>query len=306
MYCPKCKTEYRDGFYTCSDCGSSLVPELPEETPVPDIPSYSPHYKEVLRTTNLPFLAVLRTALDNEGIIYFVHGENFSTLYSQPARLMILEEDAGKVEKIIREMDSGLGSKIRESPIDEFEYDPEYNEGIEGDSGVTRQGSSFIVGLILGLALGSVVGLFLYTVYHRGSEFLDRTIRIDRNRDGKTDEWAYYENGKLKRAEADDNFDGKCDSFWTYSNETMIHSSHDTDFNGIVDEICFYRYGVQERCEIRPNGSKVMVKKQIFKDGVLQEEFVDKDKDGKFDERIVYDFIGNPVKTIKLPENAGQ
>lgn len=37
-YCPKCKTEFLSGIETCSDCGSSLVDELPEgeEILVPD------------------------------------------------------------------------------------------------------------------------------------------------------------------------------------------------------------------------------------------------------------------------------
>ena len=306
MYCPKCKTEYRDGFYTCSDCGSTLVPKLPEETPIPDVPSYSPHYKEVLRTTNLPFLAVLRTVLDNEGIIYYVHGENFSSLYSQPARLMVLEEDAEKVEKIVREMDSELDSNNWKSPINEIKHDPDYDEGSEGYPGVTDRGSSFMVGLILGLVLGLVVSLLLYAVYDSVGEAWDSTVRRDRNRDGRTDEWVYYKNGKPRRAEADDNFDGKPDNFWTFSHGTVVTSSHDTDFNGIIDETCFFRYGVQQRCEFHPNGSKLMVKKQIFKHGVLQEELVDKDEDGIFDKRIVYDFIGNPVKTTKLPERDSQ
>ena len=34
MFCPVCKTEYRDGFYTCSDCSSPLVDKLrPREEP---------------------------------------------------------------------------------------------------------------------------------------------------------------------------------------------------------------------------------------------------------------------------------
>ena len=28
MYCPKCKTEYREGFTTCSECGTHLVEKL--------------------------------------------------------------------------------------------------------------------------------------------------------------------------------------------------------------------------------------------------------------------------------------
>ena len=30
-WCPKCKSEYREGFTICSDCGSRLVDEEPEE-----------------------------------------------------------------------------------------------------------------------------------------------------------------------------------------------------------------------------------------------------------------------------------
>jgi len=29
MFCPQCRTEYREGFYTCRDCGVSLISELP-------------------------------------------------------------------------------------------------------------------------------------------------------------------------------------------------------------------------------------------------------------------------------------
>lgn len=30
MFCPLCKTEYREGFYTCADCSVHLVEELPQ------------------------------------------------------------------------------------------------------------------------------------------------------------------------------------------------------------------------------------------------------------------------------------
>jgi len=30
-WCPNCKTEYRDGFSKCADCGADLVDELPQE-----------------------------------------------------------------------------------------------------------------------------------------------------------------------------------------------------------------------------------------------------------------------------------
>jgi hypothetical protein len=31
MFCPECKTEYREGFYECADCGVPLVDVLPKE-----------------------------------------------------------------------------------------------------------------------------------------------------------------------------------------------------------------------------------------------------------------------------------
>jgi len=31
MFCPKCKAEYREGFYKCADCEIDLVYELPPE-----------------------------------------------------------------------------------------------------------------------------------------------------------------------------------------------------------------------------------------------------------------------------------
>ena len=36
MFCPRCETEYREGFETCSDCNVGLVESLePEEGPLP-------------------------------------------------------------------------------------------------------------------------------------------------------------------------------------------------------------------------------------------------------------------------------
>ena len=32
-WCPKCRSEYREGFESCSECGVELVEELPEELP---------------------------------------------------------------------------------------------------------------------------------------------------------------------------------------------------------------------------------------------------------------------------------
>ncbi|MBE6932563.1 MAG: zinc ribbon domain-containing protein [Ruminococcaceae bacterium] len=34
MWCPKCRSEYREGFAVCSECGTALVAELKKDEPV--------------------------------------------------------------------------------------------------------------------------------------------------------------------------------------------------------------------------------------------------------------------------------
>ena len=39
MYCPQCKSEFREGFLECSGCLVPLVEKLPPEEPKPTITS---------------------------------------------------------------------------------------------------------------------------------------------------------------------------------------------------------------------------------------------------------------------------
>ena len=49
MFCPSCRTEYREGFYTCADCSVPLVPELPKDVPSCEkTPRLSLIYRRVL------------------------------------------------------------------------------------------------------------------------------------------------------------------------------------------------------------------------------------------------------------------
>lgn len=68
MFCPNCKTEYRDGFTRCSDCGASLVTRL-RETAVPSNRPAPADGPELLWTGIEPgILAQIESALDSAKI----------------------------------------------------------------------------------------------------------------------------------------------------------------------------------------------------------------------------------------------
>lgn len=53
-WCPVCKSEYRDGFYKCADCGVELIDSLPNEEPEIITPDESYfNYNEIINPTLL-------------------------------------------------------------------------------------------------------------------------------------------------------------------------------------------------------------------------------------------------------------
>ena len=70
MFCPSCRGEFREGFFHCPDCDLDLVPQLPPE-PLHDMANLAP----LLTTSDLPFLAVVKSLLASQGIQCVVQGE---------------------------------------------------------------------------------------------------------------------------------------------------------------------------------------------------------------------------------------
>jgi hypothetical protein len=124
---------------------------------------------------------------------------------------------------------------------------------------------------------------------------------VDRNLDGKVDEWESFDReGRLEHVERDQNFDGRPDVWYFYENGSLVRSEQDTDFNGKPDWFSYYENGMLVRSDCRPNGSEVVVRRLIYKDGMLREEWVDEDQDGKFDYKILCDPFGNRSERIPL------
>lgn len=101
MFCPKCGTEYRVGFYVCSDCKSDLVDE-PPELPAEEKPEFI-EYVEIMGTYNPADVALIKGILDAENITYYFNAEHF--MYVEPlaeqVRLMVRKDEVEKAKEIL-------------------------------------------------------------------------------------------------------------------------------------------------------------------------------------------------------------
>ena len=104
MFCPKCGKEYRKDIYICTKCRMSLVPEL-LHGPTNE-PQELAEFEEILFTPSSGDMALIKSLLDSEGIIYRFRGEFFSSehRYVQPATLIVRTDQAEEVKEILESL----------------------------------------------------------------------------------------------------------------------------------------------------------------------------------------------------------
>ena len=102
MWCPECKAEYVEGITRCPECGCDLVDELPEE---PDEPLEPIVWEEVLYTHDQGHIAIIKSLLNEAGIIYYFQGDIVSVTrtWVDPARLYIKKEDVPKAKLLLED-----------------------------------------------------------------------------------------------------------------------------------------------------------------------------------------------------------
>lgn len=93
MFCPECRREYKEGFYTCKGCGVSLVVELPPE-PAPE----SLEFEKLLVFLGPSDVAMIRSLLDSEGIAYYIKGDSPD---SDDTALMVRKDQADEARQIL-------------------------------------------------------------------------------------------------------------------------------------------------------------------------------------------------------------
>lgn len=105
MFCPKCRTEYRDGFSVCADCHVNLVETIPPE-PEPEWLDLT----EVSIIDNPAEMAFISSILEEQNIAYIFKSVSFMNtgMYADPAKLLVRPDQADAARRILAETKQSL------------------------------------------------------------------------------------------------------------------------------------------------------------------------------------------------------
>jgi Putative prokaryotic signal transducing protein len=181
----------------------------------------------------------------------------------------------------------------------------------------SRKHSGFVRGLLLGVLLGALAGGAL-AVWRLNGRYSASSNNWDSNGDGSADGWATYNSaGQLVESTEDRNFDGAPDSWMLYKPPGVLNVirydqdfdrredywescekgipvsfTADNDRDGVVDEWGRFENGkngvVLERNWSFSN-DRVTDKRAFFSAGRKTREEYDRDRDGVFEETILFD-----------------
>lgn len=132
MYCPDCGTEYRPGFYRCSDCFVSLVSERPHRTR---------RYATVLEESNPAPITLAAELLKEAGVPFsmfqaecVVEGTSDGREVSRPFRLEVSPELEIQARAVLQDMETAeFHDESEEAPAPAPDPDLELVVVFEGD-----------------------------------------------------------------------------------------------------------------------------------------------------------------------------
>ncbi len=113
MICPECKSEYRQGFFECSDCKIALVNSLdevpahePDIGPGEEVIDYA-DYVDLMHVTDLSYIAFIRTVLDAEGFDFYILGEqaNYHGMLPVEQIIRVKKDQIERAREILDEIE---------------------------------------------------------------------------------------------------------------------------------------------------------------------------------------------------------
>jgi hypothetical protein len=245
-----------------------------------------------------------------------------SVLRSQGIESLISKDDAGG---LIPPLGIQSGYKLFVADTSVSAPEKQEPESVSKKSRSSRKLALLIVVLFIGIIAGAFAGIGIDKVYmhykackyqndvivqsssnptihyrYKGGKVVE-TI-VDRNKDGKSDEWFYFENSEWYKSESDNNFDGKPDAWTTIINNDSAIVDCDTDYNGISDFTEYAKYRLAVKIVYHPNGSKP-TQEFYYKNGIVQYQLFSPDSLGRFRMIRHFDRFGNIYNECPWPEN---
>jgi hypothetical protein len=105
MFCPECRSEYREGYLRCADCGVDLVEQLPEEEPAARARSGGPPVV-VFVSGDIHEAALVRSLLEGSGIRAVLFDEHFSRMDS-PMSMIV-----GGIKVVVPELQAAFAREV--------------------------------------------------------------------------------------------------------------------------------------------------------------------------------------------------
>jgi hypothetical protein len=102
MFCPKCRTEYKEGITVCADCGTQLVAELPPQEPEKS------EMVTVLTTGDLSAVALAKSILEEAEIPFNAKGEfGMEQLAVGPVEIQVERRDHNQARQLLEGLAEG-------------------------------------------------------------------------------------------------------------------------------------------------------------------------------------------------------
>ena len=122
MFCPECRSEYREGIQACPTCQVPLVAALEPEPELEFV-----EFEEILQTYNPADIAFIKSLLESEGINYLFQGEFFNQIGPPvtPARLLIRKDQAEVAREILKETELTFMAVEKSEPTEDQEKSQE-------------------------------------------------------------------------------------------------------------------------------------------------------------------------------------
>lgn len=289
----------------------------------------------VCETGDPGFIAFAKSLLESEGIIYFLKGEQLQELggmgrlgtgFNQifgPVEIQVDEKDVERARELLDQAQQSTFASAKDTEETKpQEIKREYLNPLP--NGEKPASKVYFKGIIIGI----IIAVSIYYAYNYIHEFQYKNLswmsERDSNKDGKPDVFYRYKGGFPEIIEEDLNFDGKTDRTCFYKDGIIERCETDDNFDGTFKTRSYFKNGVISRAEtyymnqttplITENfingvineaecyneSTQKIWKKELYNKGMISEELIDQNGDGKFDLSMQYNRWGRLIRINHL------